>query len=84
MCVVLSITTVPEPLSAGLIIMSCRFCRLRNACRSYGVKLSVIWLRLEVIMSLLIASMYALSAESLCQRGEYTSFYYGMGYFDYE
>ena len=34
-------TTVPEPLSAGLIIMSCGFLRLRNACRSSLVKLSV-------------------------------------------
>ena len=49
--------------------MSRRFCRLRNACRSCGVKLSVIWLRLEVIMSLLILSMYPLSAESLSERG---------------
>ena len=60
----LSITTVPEPLSAGLIIMSCRFLRLRNACRSSFVKLSVILLRLTVRMSCLMASTYVLSAGS--------------------
>ena len=65
----LSITTVPEPLSAGLIIMSCHFFGLHNGCPLHGVELSVIWLRLEVIMSLLIGSMYVLSAEFLSEGG---------------
>ena len=60
----LSLTTVPKPLSAGLIIMSCRFLRLRSACRSSFVKLSVMWLRLTVRMSCLMASTYVLSAGS--------------------
>lgn len=52
---VVSITTVPEPLSAGFIIMSLRSLSERMACRSVGVRLSRIVLGLQVVMSSLTA-----------------------------
>ena len=66
---VLSITTVPEPLSAGLIIMSCRRRSWRMACRSVAVRLSRIVLGLLVVMSSLTASKKVLRARSLSLGG---------------
>ena len=43
--------TVPEPLSAGVITMSCRCLSWRIACRSEVVRLSRIGLGLHVVMS---------------------------------
>ena len=65
----LSITTVPEPLSAGLIIMSCRCFSWLMACLSVAVRLSRILLGVQVVMSGLTASKNVLSARSLSLRG---------------
>ena len=54
----LSITTVPEPLSAGLIMMLCRCLSWLMACRSEAVRLSRILLGLQVVMSSLTASNF--------------------------
>ena len=66
---VLSITTVPEPLSAGFIIMSCRCFSWLMACLSVAVRLSRILLGVQVVMSSLTASKNVLSAPSLSLGG---------------
>ena len=68
---ILSITTVPEPLSAGFIIMSCRCFSWLMACLSVAVRLSRILLgvQVEVVMSSLTASKNVLSARSLSLGG---------------
>ena len=65
----LSITTVPEPLSAGLIMMSCRCLSWLMACPSVAVRLSRILLGLQVVMSSLTASKKVLRARSLSMGG---------------
>ena len=66
---VLSIITVPEPLSAGFITMSCRCLSWRIACRSEEVRLSRIGLGLHVVMSSLTASKNVSTACSLLVGG---------------
>ena len=66
---VLSITTVPEPLSAGFIIISCRCLSWPMACRSVAVRLSRVGLGLAVVMSSLTASKKVLRALSLSLGG---------------
>ena len=66
---VLSITTVPEPLSAGFIIMSCRCLSWLMACLSVAVWLSRILLGVPVVMSSLTASKKVSRARSLSVGG---------------
>ena len=66
---VLSITTVPEPLSAGFIIMSRRCLSWLTACLSVAVRLSRILLGVPVVMSSLTASKKVSSARSLSVGG---------------
>ena len=66
---VLSIITVPEPLSAAFITMSCRCLSWCIACRSEVVRLSRIGLGLHVVMSSLTASKNVSRACSLLVGG---------------
>ena len=66
---VLSITTVPEPLSAGFIIISCRCLSWPMACRPVTVRLSRVGVGLVVVMSSLTASEKVLRARSLSLGG---------------
>ena len=66
---VLYITTVPEPLSAGFIIMSRRCLSWLMACLSVAVSLSRILLGVPVVMSSLTASKKVSSARSLSVGG---------------
>ena len=66
---VLSIITVPEPLSAGFITMSCLCLSWCIACRSEVVRLSRIGLGLHVVMSSLTAPKNVSRACSLLVGG---------------
>ena len=66
---VLSITTVPEPLSAGFIIMSRRCLSWLMICLAVAVRLSRILFGVPVVMSSLTASKKVLSARSLSVGG---------------
>lgn len=71
---VVSITTIPEPLSAGSIIMSLRSLSERMACRSVGVRLSRIVLGLQVVMSSLTALRKVSRARSRSYGGVPSAF----------
>ena len=58
---VLSIITVPEPLSAGFITMSCRCLSWCIACRSEVVRLSRIGLGLFTLVVLFSSKKYSVS-----------------------
>ena len=62
---VVSITTMPEPLSEGFIIISCRCLRLPMACRSVALRLSLVGFGLSLLRSSLTASKKVLRALSL-------------------
>ena len=64
-----SITTVPEPLSADLMIMSLRLLSILQACRSRVVKLSLTGVGLSLKRSCSTASRKVSSAGSLCRGG---------------
>ena len=62
-------TTVPETLSVGFIIISCRCLSWPMACCSVAVRLSCVGLGLAVVMSRLTASKKVSRALSLSLGG---------------